>query len=350
MARRWPLPIALLAVLVLVAAAAVAGGTAAVAGGLAPGATGAAGGPAPAARAAASGPSLQLVAEPQAGNAPFLAMIDGARHSVELTMYELYDTQIEAALAGAAKRGLDVRVLLNGGYYSERESDDAAAYGYLRSHGVHVRYTPTYFALTHQKTLTVDGDESAVMTLNFDGEYATTRDFAVLDRQPADVRAIVSAFDADWSGRQITPSSGTGDLIWSPGAESAVLKLIASARSSIDAENEEMDYAPATEALCAAARRGVKVEVVMTYESDWKRALSELSGCGAKVHLHYGQRYYIHAKLLLVDGRTALVSSQNLSTTSLKYNRELGIDVTTRAIVSQLERDFASDYAGGSSS
>ena len=38
-------------------------------------------------------------------------------------------------------------------------------------------------------------------------------------------------------------------------------------------------------------------------------------------------------KLLIADGRTALVSSQNLSTGSLKYNRELGISVTDPAIV-----------------
>jgi cardiolipin synthase len=332
MARRWPLPIAFLALFVYLPTVAFTGAIA------------------PTARAAASGPPLQLVAEPQAGSTPFLTMIDGARHSVLLTMYELYDPRIEAALAADAERGIDVRVLLNGGYYSERESDNAAAYSYLKSRGVQVRYTPTYFALTHQKTLTVDGDQSAVMTLNFDGEYATTRDFAVLDRQSADVRAIISAFNADWSGRRLTPSGGSGDLVWSPGAESAVLNLIAAAHTSIDVENEEMDYTPATAALCAAARRGIKVEVVMTYESEWKRALSELSGCGARIRLYHGQRYYIHAKLLVVDGRTAMISSQNLSTTSLKYNRELGIELTAPAILAQLRNDFATDYAGAASS
>ena len=339
MGRRLRDSLTVLCVLVVVPAVALGAGPAA-----------AAGGRTAAARAAASGPPLQLVAEPAAGNAPFLTMIDGARHSVELTMYELYDTRVEAALAAAAKRGVDVRVLLNGGYYSERESSNAAAYAYLSSHGVHARYTPAYFALTHQKTLTVDGTQSAVMTLNFDGEYATTRDFAVLDRRPADVRAIVAAFNADWSGRKFMPSGGSGDLVWSPGAEAAVLNLIASAHTSIDVETEEMDYTPATDALCAAARRGIKVEVVMTYESDWERALGELSRCGATVHLYHGQRYYIHAKLLLIDGRAALISSQNLSTTSLKYNRELGIELTAPGILTQLRNDFASDYTGGSSS
>jgi len=295
-------------------------------------------------------PPLQLIAEPQAGVTPFLTMIDGARRSIELTMYELYDTRVESALAAAATRGVDVQVLLNGGYYSERESDNAPAFAYLAAHGVHVRYTPSYFALTHQKTLTVDGDESAIMTLNFDGEYATTRDFAIVDRQPADVSAIVSAFDADWAGQHLTASDGTGDLVWSPGAQSTVLRLIDSARHSIELEDEEMDYRPATDALCAAARRGVQVEVVMTYESDWASAFHQLRDCGVSIRLYHGQSYYIHAKLLLIDGQSVLVSSQNLSTGSLEYNRELGVVVTNAGIVTALRRDFTSDYNGGSSS
>jgi cardiolipin synthase len=289
---------------------------------------------------------LALLAEPQAGSAPFLKLISGARSSIDLTMYELYDRQVEAALASAAHRGVDVRVLLNGGYYSERDSSNDAAYAYLTARHVHVRYTPTYFALTHQKTLTVDGRGSAIMTLNFDGLYSSTRDFAILDRQPADVAAITSVFNADWNARSIQPSSGTGDLVWSPGAETRVLALISSARSSIDLENEEMDYPPATDALCGAAHRGVTVEIVMTYASDWRAAFDQLAGCGVHIRLYHGQSYYIHAKLLEVDDRQALVSSQNLSTTSLRYNRELGIDVSVPAVLGALRSDFAGDYAG----
>ncbi|MDA8069958.1 MAG: phospholipase D-like domain-containing protein [Actinomycetota bacterium] len=35
------------------------------------------------------------------------------------------------------------------------------------------------------------------------------------------------------------------------------------------------------------------------------------------MRVYYGQSCYIHAKLLVVDGRTALVGSQNLSAESL---------------------------------
>jgi phosphatidylserine/phosphatidylglycerophosphate/cardiolipin synthase-like enzyme len=304
--------------------------------------------PVPDATSASS--QLSLVAEPQAGVRPFTGLIAGARHSIDLTMYELYDRTVERDLAAAATRGLDVRVALNGGYYSERSSSNDAAYAYLSAHHVHVRYTPTYFALTHQKTLTVDGRVAAIMTLNFDGLYASTRDFAILDRDSADVRTIVGVFDDDWDGRRDTASDGSGDLVWSPGAQDDVLGLIEHARHSIELEDEEMAFVPAITALCADARRGVSVRIVMTYASDWRDAFAQLRGCGASIRLYHGQSYYIHAKLLIADGRTALVSSQNLSTGSLQYNRELGITVTDPAIVSALHGDFRSDYAGGATS
>jgi phosphatidylserine/phosphatidylglycerophosphate/cardiolipin synthase-like enzyme len=298
----------------------------------------------PAAFAGSTG--LRLVAEPQAGAAPFIAMIGGARHSVTLTDYELSDRSVERALAAAAARGVDVRVLLNGGYYDERDSTNAAAVAYLARHRVRVRYTPEYFALTHQKTLTVDGATAAIMTLNFTGDYSTTRDFAVIDQRSADLKAILATFNADWAGRSISPSRGSGDLVWSPGAAGALLGLIEGARRSIDLENEEMDYSRATAALCAAARRGVDVRIVMTYSHEWRTSLDRLSGCGAHVRLYYGQAYYIHAKVLDVDGVVALIGSQNLSTTSLDYNRELSIEVRSKTLLSQLSRDFDSDWTG----
>lgn len=288
--------------------------------------------------------ALALVSEPQAGAAPFLALIAGAKHTITLTMYELHDPRIEHALAAAAHRGVNVRVLLNGGYYSQREPTNQPADRYLAGHGVHVRYTPTRFALTHQKTLVIDRRTAVVMTLNFDGLYASTRDFAIVDRQHRDVAAIARVFDDDYAGRDDTPSSGTGDLVWSPGAQNTVLRLIRRAKHSIRLENEEMAYTPATNALCAAARRHVRVQIVMTYESDWRTPLGELTRCGADVRLYHGQAYYIHAKVLLIDGHEALVSSQNLSTTSLERNRELGIRLSAPKLTRQLTHALDRDY------
>ena len=302
-------------------------------------------------RIASSG-GLALIIEPGQGMTQIDRDIESARRAVDMTMYELDDTTVEQALVADTRRGVRVRVLLNGGYYGGggfSENDDAIAY--LRANGVTVRSSPAWFALTHQKTITIDGRTSLVMTLNLTSRYyATDRDFAVIDTQPADVAAIEQVFTADWNGRRVNPSTGSGDLLWSPGAGREQLALIDGARTSLDIENEEMADDAITAALCAAARRRVQVRVVMTDEGSWREAFDELAACGVQVRTYQEDApLYIHAKAIVADARAAFVGSQNFSATSLDANRELGIVTSNRAIVDQLEQTVTSDFAGGSS-
>ena len=218
---------------------------------------------------------LRVLAEPEDGIRPVYRLISGARSSVELTMYELADPRAEADLAADAARGVDVRVILD--QHLEKSRNDGA-YDYLSAHGVHVRWAPagtTY----HQKTLTVDGTTSVIMTLNLVVEdYDGTRDFAVIDTNRADVAAILATFNADFAGRAITPPDGT-DLVWSPtNAQGSVLSVINGAARTLAVEAEEMDDPAVTGALAAAARHGVDVKIVMTADPEWDQAFTELAG------------------------------------------------------------------------
>ena len=116
------------------------------------------------------------------------------------------------------------------------------------------------------------------MTLNFDELYASTRDYAILDRNPPTSRTIVGVFDDDWAGQHDTRRRlARGTSSGRPGRRTDVLGLIEHARHSIDLEDEEMAYAPAIAALCADARRGVDVRLVMTYDSDWRRRVRAIA-------------------------------------------------------------------------
>ena len=121
------------------------------------------------------------------------------------------------------------------------------------------------FALTHQKTLVVDGSVGVIMTFNWTSRYyADTRDIAVIDRMPADLAAITTTFDADYGGTDVEPPPGA-DLVWSPSTSLPdLLALVNGASSELDIENEEMANAEITAAIAAAARRGVNVELCMT--------------------------------------------------------------------------------------
>ena len=291
---------------------------------------------------------LRVLTEPQAGLGPIYRLITGARTSVDLTMYELADPAAEADLAAdAARRG--VRVLLDQHLEKAR---NRAAYDYLTARGVHVRWGPVG-TTWHQKTLTVDGRISVIMTLNLVAEdYPGTRDFAVIDTSRADVRAIVTTFNADFAGDAVTPPDGR-DLVWSPtNSGASVLSVISGATRTLAVENEEMGDPAVTSALADAARRGVRVRIIMTADSEWDAALSELASAGAHVRLYPddASALYIHAKAIIADagrpGQRVLVGSQNFSVASLDYNRELGILSTSPAVVTAISSALAADWAG----
>ncbi|MGH2902813.1 MAG: phospholipase D-like domain-containing protein [Solirubrobacteraceae bacterium] len=291
---------------------------------------------------------LSLITEPGPGDEPFVVLIDSARHTVRIAVYELEDRRVEQALADAAARGVRVMVLLDDGRYGAGRPSNLPAYSYLSAHHVIVSWAPTDFALLHEKAIVIDRRVAAIMTMNLTpGYYSSSRDFAVLDRRPADVAAIERVFDADLAGRQIAPGAGSGDLVWSPGAQKPIVALIARARHSLELENEEMDDPAATIELCEDARRGVRVRVVMTYQPAWRAAFAYLTGCGVLVRTYTATAsLYIHAKLIRVDRRIVFLGSQNLSRQSLDYNRELGILTEDPEIVAGTGRAFNGDFTG----
>ncbi len=290
---------------------------------------------------------LSILIEPDSGMSEIYALITSARHAVDLTMYELEDTRAEALLATDAERGVDVRVILNS---TDTSSANAAAYSYLLGHRVHVRWASTIYALTHQKTLTIDSGVSVVMTLNWTSRYyADTRDIALIDRTASDIAAIQSAFNADYDGARQDAGAGA-DLVWSPTtSESDLLGLVNGAHRTLLVENEEMDSTDITNALMAAARRGVNVEICMTDSSDWSSAFGELTAAGVHLDVYSPDAsLYIHAKVLARDPGTstqeAFVGSQNFSTESLRYNRELGVTLRSLSLISQLSTMIQGDY------
>jgi phosphatidylserine/phosphatidylglycerophosphate/cardiolipin synthase-like enzyme len=179
--------------------------------------------------------------------------------------------------------------------------------------------------------------------------YATTRDFVVIDRQPADTEGIEKVFASDWAGAAPSSAPAGGDLVWSPGSESQIIALIDSATHSVVLENEEMDAAPIEDALEADARRGVSVTVIMTSDSQWDSAFSHLEVAGVRVVLYpdAASTLYIHAKAIDVDGATSFIGSENFSTASLGYNRELGIITSSAGVVGPLSTVLSSDALGG---
>jgi phosphatidylserine/phosphatidylglycerophosphate/cardiolipin synthase-like enzyme len=291
-----------------------------------------------------------LVTEPGQGLAPIYGLISSARSSIDMTMYELLDPTVISLLEKAAGQGVAVRVILD---QNDKQEANTPAHDQLAANGVAVHWANPAYACTHQKTLTVDGTASAVMTLNFTPEYyPTSRDFGVITNSAADVAAIETTFAADFTDLPVTPPAGDG-LVWSPtNAQASLLSLIGSAGSNLLVENEEMSDGAIVDALCAAAGRGVGVRIAMTNRGKYAREFTRLRDAGAGLALYPDTaELYIHAKVVLADygtpGARVFIGSENFSEASLTRNRELGLILSDPAVMDSINATLSADFAGG---
>jgi len=299
----------------------------------------------------ASASSYTLVTEPDQGLTPIYNFISSAKSTLDMTMYELTDTQVEQLLAQAAASGVRVRVILD---QNLEKSSNTAAYNYLSARGVAVHWANPNYSATHQKTITVDGSTSAIMTLNLTSQYySTSRDFAVIENDPSDVAAIESTFNADFSNSAVQPPAGD-DLVWSPtDSQSVILGVINSAHQSLMVENEEMGDTNVVNALGNAAGRGVLVQVIMTNTSNnYSTEFTQLVAAGIEVSTYASNApLYIHAKVILADsgapGAQVFIGSENFSSASLTRNRELGLTISDPAIMQSIDGTLTRDFMGG---
>jgi len=175
----------------------------------------------------------------------------------------------------------------------------------------------------------------------------------VITEDRATVAGMEVTFDKDWQFTSSPPTSGVvpsgSDLVWSPGAQTPLVDLINSARpgTSIWAEDEQLGSPPIQQALVSAAKRGVAVNFLMTYSSDWASGMAALSQGGVHVRIYQPNApIYIHAKALTVNDDTAYEGSANFTTAMTDQNRNVGIITKDAGVVRGIRSTIASDFAG----
>ncbi len=281
--------------------------------------------------------------------------INGAKKSVHVTMYILSDVDVISALIARHKAGVDVKVVLNKTFPSAG-TDNTSVYNQLVAAKVPVVWASSTFTYTHEKCVILDATTAWIMTMNAANTAPVdNREYLAVDSLAADVAEAEQIFAADYAQAKITPS---GALLVAPvNARPGLTSLIASATKTIDLEGEEFSDSAVTTALAQAAQRGVKVRIVLANDpsnTTGNTSVATVKKAGAKCVYSGGtsssssaSKPYIHAKVLVVDGARAYVGSENFSTGSLMYNRELGVIVGVASEVAKITTTINADFAAG---
>jgi cardiolipin synthase A/B len=295
---------------------------------------------------------VQVFVEPNAGDHIITNAIANAKKSVWLEMYLLTDRNVIRALEETARRGVDVRVMLEAHPYGSGSSSATETLDRLRAARISAQSTNPSFALTHEKGMIVDDRTAYIMTANFTlsalgGTTSTTnREYGIIDSNLSDVQAVADIFQADWS--RTNAHFNDPNLVVSPiNSRNAFTSLISRAHSTLLIEAEEMNDTDIEHELMNATQHGVHVQVILPAPAD-ASGDSNSGGIqtirGGGVQVKEDPRLYMHAKVIIVDGQAAFVGSENISAASLDQNRELGIIVSDANVLNTLQQTFLQDW------
>jgi phosphatidylserine/phosphatidylglycerophosphate/cardiolipin synthase-like enzyme len=264
-----------------------------------------------------------------------------------MTMYLLSSTAIINALIAQHQAGHEVKVLLNQTFTGGAGSN-SQVFSQLQGAGVDVRWAPSSFTLTHEKCVVIDTSTAWIMTMNAAQSSPTAnREYLAVDTRPADVAEAEAIFQGDWANT--TPSTN-GPLAVSPvNSRARVVALLDSSHTSVAIEAEELsDYMVVNSLVNARMMRSVSVKIVLsdiTPTPAQTMAVMQLKTAGAQLVTTHTP--YIHAKSAVVDGTQAFVGSENFTTGSYQYNRELGVFFNDATEIQKIITATNTDFSNG---
>ncbi len=315
------------------------------------------------------------------------AAIAAATEEVLIETFILFEDQVgnelEAAIAAAARRGAHVELTVDG-YGSEKLS--AGFIERMQSLGVVLRMFEPFprllgnrvnlFRRLHRKIVVVDHRIAFVGGINFSVDHLLSsgpeskQDYAVQVEGPLvdDIRQLMLELTAVSSPRLSWPRLSWLRR-WRHSRESQpvttqrpAVALIASRDNHRHFDDIERLYRIAIRAsrqrvvianayffpgyrllreLTRAARRGVRVQLIMQGNPDMPRVRSitqtlyaRLARAGVEIH-EYCERP-IHAKVAVIDGEWSTVGSSNLDPLSLALNLEANVFVADRTFAAEL--------------
>ncbi|MBV9114751.1 MAG: phosphatidylserine synthase [Hyphomicrobiales bacterium] len=129
-----------------------------------------------------------------------LALMRQATRSIDIAAYLLVDQAVIEALADAARRGVRVRLYLDGGQEAgSREGFGGRARGLRGIEKIELRLKPPGSEIMHLKSYSVDGRILRTGSANF--SYSGLKredDDLVVIRDPAAITAFEESFEAMW--------------------------------------------------------------------------------------------------------------------------------------------------------
>ncbi|MEI6805438.1 MAG: phospholipase D-like domain-containing protein [Myxococcaceae bacterium] len=342
-------------------------------------------------------PQLHAQFYDNAKGSPLVALLESAQKSIKIEIYEMNDEKVLTALSEALDRGVEVSIVQEPNplqspcqIFTQISTHDNPVcknqkklVAAVKNHGgkyeafnkVELCGIEGKSCFQHGKIALIDDHTAVISTGNFNDSNlcdldqspdVCNRDYSFVTNDQEILSGLNSFFEQDLLGKRYDPLSLMTSTLKSKLTVSSIsldniLEFIASAKKSIQIQNQYLEEPALNEALIKAAKRGVQVEAMVSDVCNFQKPSPgkhaqitetftgfDKAGISSRLfnkkHLINGKPGYLHAKAIVVDGQYAWVGSMNGSTESATMNREYGIYFEQPRWVSQLSKIMKADY------
>ncbi len=275
--------------------------------------------------------AMTLITEPQDGFVPWQQALAQAKTGVDVNEYLLTDRTYVHDLIRLAATGIPVHVILDGRPYEDSAavSQEQAAFTgtKVQLHWAPARFEGAY-AFDHAKYLVINPGTPHALAIfgSANGTYSAFAGFNAEDdietTEPAITTALSEVFQADWTNHP-AGSVPRQTLVLSPGSQFAFNTLLTTNKPVAVMTEELGSDSDAYHALETAGPLARVLLPYPTHETVHEQDVIE-SLLVKGVQVRFLRQPYVHAKLI-VTAKQTFVGSQNLSFTSMKNNREVGL-------------------------
>jgi phosphatidylserine/phosphatidylglycerophosphate/cardiolipin synthase-like enzyme len=268
----------------------------------------------------------RLIVTPAARKPAILDVIRAARDRITLSLFRGNDPNIFAELAAAAARGVRVDVLVTSNIKGGT-AKLAELWRRLKTTGARIHAYGDPVVKYHAKYLVVDQGPAVVASLNLTKKcFERTQDAIVITDDRHVVDSLGRIFDADRRGLPLPHDLSPRLIIGPERARRQLTDLIDSARTSVGVMDAKLSDPDVLTRLQACHEAGLTVDLVRT---------KEIAGLKS------------HAKIVVIDGRTAVVGGLALTALSLEFRREIAIVIDDPTAIAEIAELFSAAGASG---
>ncbi|MFA6255797.1 MAG: phospholipase D-like domain-containing protein [Candidatus Absconditabacterales bacterium] len=274
-----------------------------------------------------------------------LEKFSATQHNLDLRTYEFTQKDFKTTLTKLAENGVNVRIIVEDKKFQQFQNTLKVLSQYFSGYkNIQLKSDKQMGTeYVHAKVNLIDSG-FIIQTANLtNSSFASNREHFFQSNDSGVRTSLHTIFEKDWVGSKITMKDIHPNLVvCNINCRGVIEQLLSSAKESIIIQTQYItDEALRT---ILKAKKTLPEFKLLVADTDDNNELIRYFG---NDYARKFKKYYNHTKMILIDHKTLLLGSMNLSATSLDKNREIGILLTDPTIINEFASQFGMDWDRG---